>query len=205
MSYSDFSLRQLTKTFNLVIEEKQALFEHNHQIEIDSFMKKYISNNIPLAQAIGTEKAKSEMIIAPVLIETKRILNNQISLFSGIDFNVDSQQGLNGYCDFLISLSPQQLYVSSPVIMLVEAKNDNLNSGIPQCIAEMIAAQIFNESENNMIAKIYGIVTNANQWLFMNLEKNTVKIDMKEYYINNVEKIIGILVNMVDFQEISNK
>jgi hypothetical protein len=30
--------------------------------------------------------------------------------------------------------------VTSPVIALVEAKNDNLKQGFAQCIAEMIAA-----------------------------------------------------------------
>jgi hypothetical protein len=197
MSYSDFTLRELSKKFNLIIEENKDLFKQKYPIEIDNFIKQYIVNNISLAQSIGTEKAKSEMIITPILIETRRILNNQISLFSGIDFNVDSQQGLNGYCDFFISLSCQQLYVSSPVLMLVEAKNDNINSGIPQCIAEMVAAKIFNESENNTIENIYGVVTNGNQWLFMKLNNNLVEIDMKEYYINDIETIIGILVNIV--------
>jgi hypothetical protein len=197
MSYSDFTLRELSKKFNLIIEENKDLFKQKYPIEIDNFIKQYIVNNISLAQSIGTEKAKSEMIITPILIETRRILNNQISLFSGIDFNVDSQQGLNGYCEFLISLSCQQLYVSSPVLMLVEAKNDNINSGIPQCIAEMVAAKIFNESENNIIENIYGVVTNGNQWLFMKLNNNLVEIDMKEYYINDIETIIGILVNIV--------
>jgi hypothetical protein len=109
------------------------------------FFLKYLQNNIPLAQAISTKKAKSEMIIAPVLIEVRRLLDNKISLFSGIDFNVDIEQGLNRFCDFLISLSSQQLYVKSPIVALVEAKNDNLKQGLAQCIAEMIAANKLNE------------------------------------------------------------
>ncbi|MFN7660811.1 MAG: hypothetical protein ACK5P3_22255 [Dolichospermum sp.] len=36
------------------------------------------------------------------------VLNKEISLFSGVDFNVDNQQELNGFCDFLISLSKEQ-------------------------------------------------------------------------------------------------
>jgi hypothetical protein len=61
----------------------------------------------------------------------------------------------------------------------------------------MVAAKIFNESENNTIENIYGVVTNGNQWLFMKLNNNLVEIDMKEYYINDIETIIGILVNIV--------
>lgn len=137
------------------------------------------------------------MIIAPVLIEVRRILNNKISLFSGIDFNVDPEHGLNGFCYFLISLSPQQLYVTSPIITLVEAKNDNLKSGIAQCIAEMIAAAKLNQQEDNQIKQIYGCVTNGNQWLFMKLENNQVTVDLSEYYINEPEKIISIFVKLI--------
>jgi co-chaperonin GroES (HSP10) len=197
MSYSDFNLSQINKIFGVNIDEKLGIFTNIKITEIDPFFIKYLQNNIPLAQSIGTEKAKSEMIIAPVLIEVRRILDNKISLFSGIDFNVDPEHGLNGFCDFLISLSPQQLYVTSPIITLVEAKNDNLKSGIAQCIAEMIAAAKLNQQEDNQIQQIYGCVTNGNQWLFMKLENNQVTVDLSEYYINEPEKIISIFVKII--------
>ncbi|MFN6153026.1 MAG: hypothetical protein ACK4YK_00425, partial [Dolichospermum sp.] len=148
-------------------------------------------------QAISTEKAKSEMIIAPVLIEVRRLLDNKISLFSGIDFNVNIEQGLNGFCDFLIGLSSQQLYVTSPVIALVEAKNDNLKQGFAQCIAEMIAAAQLNQSEGNNVENIYGCVTNGNQWVFLQLTGNLVVVDLDEYYINQPEKIISVFVSLI--------
>jgi len=196
MSYSEFTFTQLIQTFNLTIQEKIELFPKKI-VEIDPFFKKYLENNIPLALAIGTEKAKSEMLIAPILIEVRRILNNQISLFSGIDFNVDGEKGLNGFCDFLISASPQQLYVDSPVIMLVEAKNDNLKNGLAQCIAEMVAADFFNKKAEKQLNEVYGIVTTGNQWLFMRLQNNCVDIDLNEHYINAPEEIIGILIALL--------
>jgi len=137
------------------------------------------------------------MIIAPVLIEVRRLLDNKISLFSGIDFNVNIEQGLNGFCDFLIGLSSQQLYVTSPVIALVEAKNDNLKQGFAQCIAEMIAAAQLNQSEGNNIENIYGCVTNGNQWVFLQLTGNLVVVDLDEYYINQPEKIISVFVSLI--------
>ncbi len=197
MSYSDFTLEKINKIFKVTIEEKKSIFAEINLPELDPFFLKYLQNNIPLAQAISTEKAKSEMIIAPVLIEVRRLLNNQISLFSGIDFNVDIEQGLNGFCDFLISLSPQQLYITSPVIALVEAKNDNLKQGLAQCMAEMIAAEKLNQSEENNIKSIYGCVTNGNQWLFLQLKNNKIIVDLDEYYINQPEKIIGVLVSII--------
>ena len=197
MSYSDFTLERISKIFSVKIEERTNLFTSLEELTLDSFFIKYLQNNIPLAQAISTEKAKSEMIIAPVLIEVRRLLNNQISLFSGIDFNVNIEQGLNGFCDFLIGLSSQQLYVTSPVIALVEAKNDNLKQGFAQCIAEMIAAAQLNQSEGNNIKNIYGCVTNGNQWVFLQLTGNLVVVDLDEYYINRPEKIISVFVSLI--------
>ena len=197
MAYSDFTLDRITKIFGINIEERTNFFTAFDQLTVDAFFIKYLQNNIPLAQAISTEKAKSEMIIAPVLIEVRRLLDNKISLFSGIDFNVNIEQGLNGFCDFLIGLSSQQLYVTSPVIALVEAKNDNLKQGFAQCIAEMIAAAQLNQSEGNNIKNIYGCVTNGNQWVFLQLTGNLVIVDLDEYYINQPEKIISVFVSLI--------
>lgn len=66
------------------------------------------------------------MIITPILLELRRKANYEISLFSGSDFNVDFEKGLSGYCDFLISRSKEQLTINAPVIIIVEAKNENI-------------------------------------------------------------------------------
>ena len=204
MAYSDFTLDRITKIFGINIEERTNVFTAFDQLAVDAFFIKYLQNNIPLAQAISTEKAKSEMIIAPVLIEVRRLLDNKISLFSGIDFNVNIEQGLNGFCDFLIGLSSQQLYVTSPVIALVEAKNDNLKQGFAQCIAEMIAAAQLNQSEGNNVENIYCCVTNGNQWVFLQLTGNLVIVDLDEYYINQPEKIISVFVSLIKSELESN-
>jgi hypothetical protein len=138
------------------------------------------------------------MIISPVLLELRRKLNYQISLFSGIDFNVDPERGLNGFCDFLISLSQEQLFVRAPVVTLVETKNENLKSGLGQCIAEMIAAQEFNrQKQNQQIKIVYGVVTIGTIWQFLQLENQVVSIDLTEYYIKDVTKILGILISTI--------
>ena len=83
MFYVEFNLEQISSGFELVIEENVELFTDTQEVQLDDFFMRYLNNNIPLAVAIGTEKAKSEMIIAPILIEMRRMLKNQISLFSG--------------------------------------------------------------------------------------------------------------------------
>ncbi len=204
MSYEEFNLEQISSDFGLAIEENVELFADIQEVQLDEFFLRYLHNNIPLAVAISTEKAKSEMILAPILIELRRMLNNQISLFSGVKFNVDSTRGLNGFCDFLISRSRQQSFIKSPVVAIVEAKNDNIKSGYAQCMAEMIAAQIFNEREGKEFESIFGVVTNGNQWKFLKLNKDTIYIDLNDYYIISPEKIMGILISMVKPESINS-
>ncbi len=153
--------------------------------------------NVPLALASNTEKSRSEMIIAPILIAVIKYLKNQISLFSGIDFTVDFAQGLNGNCDFIISRSLELLILNAPVVTIVEAKKENINAGLGQCVAEMLAAKLFNEREGNNIQTIYGIVTTGTNWKFLKLIEQVIEIDLSEYYINDIGKIIGILSNIL--------
>lgn len=197
MAYSDFKLLEIIDSFGLVIHESSGLFASIQEQECSDLLSTILRENVDLAVAISSEKARSEMIISPILLEIRRKFNYQISLFSGVDFTVDSQRGLNGFCDFILSLSSEQLIVRSPVIVLVESKNENLRSDLAQCIAEMVAAQLFNERSENQIKAIYGAVTIGTIWQFMKLEGNIVSIDLSEYYIKDIKKILGILYSAI--------
>ncbi|MBD2136738.1 hypothetical protein H6F32_03835 [Anabaena sp. FACHB-1237] len=197
MAYSDFKLSEIIQKFELTLNEVSGLFADVSEEEPSDLLTIILKENVDLANSINTEKARSEMIISPILLEVRRKLNNQISLFSGVDFNVDNQQGLNGFCDFLISLSKEQLFIRAPVITLVESKNENLKSGLAQCIAEMLAAQLFNQQKQNPIKIIYGAVTIGTIWQFLKLENKIISIDLTEYYIKDVKKILGILISAI--------
>jgi len=121
------------------------------------------------------------------LIEVRRLLERRISLFSGEEFNVDESLGLNGVCDFLVSGSPEQMEIEAPVIVLVEAKKGDLKVGVGQCIAEMIAAQRFNQTKRSASGSIYGCITSGTQWRFMRIIGQTVEIDLEDYGLNPVE------------------
>ena len=198
MSYSDFNLKDIRQKFNLEITEQLGFFENTAESTITEHFKETLKDNIPLALAINTEKAKSELIISPVLVEVKKLFQHSISFFSGVEFNVDKDKGLNGFCDFIVSLSSEQLFIESPIIALVEAKNDSIMSGLGQCVAEMVAAQIFNQQENSKINIIYGVITTGIFWKFIKLVDNKIYIDLKDYSIlDNPQKIIGMFSAMM--------
>jgi len=197
MAYSDYTLSEIKEKFQLIIEAETNLFPDVREEKISDSLSEILKENIPLALAIHTEKARSEMIVTPVLIELRKVLNHRISLFSGVEFNVDKEKGLNGVCDYIISLSKEQLYVSSPVISIVEAKNDNIKSGLAQCAAEMIASGMFNEQKGSQIKTMYGIVTTGSNWRFLKLD-DSLYIDVKEYYIEQLGKIMGIMLQIIN-------
>ena len=197
MAYSDFTLSEIKEQFQITLEEESNLFAETPSVAISDFLREVLAENLPLALAIHTEKARSEMIVTPILIEVRKLLDRRISLFSGVEFNVDKEQGLNGICNYLISLSKEQLYINSPVVAIVEAKNDNLKSGLAQCAAEMIAARIFNEQKQNSIKIIYGVVTTGSNWRFLKLVETRLYIDVQEYYIEQLGLIVGILLKML--------
>ncbi len=152
-----------------------------------------LGQNIPLAVAISTEKARSELIIAPVLLEARRQVQRSLSLFSGVEFNVDPSRGLSGVCDYLLSLSPEQLTIEVPVVTVVEAKNDNLKSGLAQCMAEMVAARLFNQQKGRELPRVYGVVTTGRLWKFLRLEGDVVSLDLREYPISELGRAVSML------------
>ncbi|MBV8886529.1 MAG: hypothetical protein JO235_21385 [Chroococcidiopsidaceae cyanobacterium CP_BM_RX_35] len=156
-------------------------------------LRQTLEEYIPLATAISTEKARSELLIATISTEVRRQAKYQISLFSGLEFNIDPSKGLTGYCNFILSGSREQFDISVPVSTITEAKNENIKSGLGQCIAAMFAAQVFNRKVGNNVKTIYGAVTTGTAWRFISLEENSVFIDSIKYYIDQVDKIIGIL------------
>ncbi|MCV3215455.1 hypothetical protein OGM63_18375 [Plectonema radiosum NIES-515] len=198
MAYSDFTLRRVKQDFGLTTVEGGRFLPEVEPITPSLVLAGLLSENLSWAIAVGTEKAKSEMIVAPTVLEVKRILNRQISVFSGTDFTVDPAIGLSGVCDFLISRSPEQFDIEAPAVVIVEAKRDNLNIGLGQCIAEMVAAQKFNEANHQPLATIYGSITSGTAWRFLKLSGQVVTIDVRDYPFPPVEEILGMLVWMVE-------
>ena len=197
MAYSDFTLRDVVDRFGLTLIEVPDLFGNVAEIEPGPLLCAMLPEFLPLALAINTEKARSEFVIAPVLFELRRLHAGEISLFSGVELEADVSRGLNGICDFIVSRSPRQHVLGPPLITIVEAKNDNLRSGLGQCIAAMVAAQIINQTAGAAVATVHGAVTTGTAWKFLVLQGLTITLDLVEYHIEGVEKIMGILDRMV--------
>ncbi len=197
MAYSQFTIEKIKTELGYQVIEGFGTFGNLPTVTVSAFLTDLLRRFTPLALSIDTEKARSEYIVAPILFELKSQLDNQVSLFSGREFNVDVALGLTGYCDFLVSRSTEQLLIEAPVLALVEAKNDNIASGLGQCMAEMIAAQMFNQQKGHPIEWIYGVVTTGTNWKFLRLRDRAIELDLNEYFLGDLAKLFGILQHCV--------
>ena len=196
MSYSDFTLVSAEQTFALRRREVTRLFADVRPLVPTPWLEQTLAEGIPLASAINTEKARSELLIMPVLLDVRRHFPGQASLFSGVLFDVDPARGLTGFVDFLLSRSASQLVLTAPVAVIVEAKNDNLPSGLGQCLATMVAARCFNTRAQTGVTRILGAVTTGTRWQFVQLKGEDVAIDLHEYALeSHVAQILGILAS----------
>lgn len=192
MAYNNFTLNSVKDLFKLKVKD-EPFCETLASAEPSPEMASILAEWFPVAQAARTEKALSEMLVSPLLLEARRLADRQVQLFSGEEFDVDRDRGLNGFCDFLFSRSESRLTIEAPVLMIVEAKRGELESGLGQCVAEMVAAQIYNQQQEQPISTIYGSVTSGKLWQFLKLEGSIVTVDLTAYPVRPVPKILGIL------------
>ena len=195
MPYSNFTLEEVRDKFSLQISS-EPFFSDLEPIAPSEYLKQALIRSKPF-QTTGSEKARSEFIIAPILLELRYLKNNSVSVFSGEEFTVDRDLGLSGICDFLISRNGNELIIDAPVIALVEAKKGVLKDGWGQCIAEMVAAKKFNENRGKSIKNIYGIVTSGSLWHFFQMKQDIVFLDPNEYSLSPVDNLLAVLNWMV--------
>ena len=197
MPYAEFDLKRAVRTFGLMEDDKADLFGNIEPIQPSDSLRDLLDELAPVALGINTEQARREYIISPILVEAKHRSNVTINVFPGAMLKVDEPRGLIGYCDYLIARSSKIYYLESPIVTVVEAKREDLISGLGQCAAEMVAIQLFNEKDGKSTPVVHGAVTSGSNWRFLRLDGNILFIDVKEYFLDDLAKILGILVKIV--------
>jgi hypothetical protein len=187
MAYNNFTLELVKSRFSLTIINERFC-DSLPIVEPQPEFAIVFNDLFELAEGARTEKAKSELLVTPILAQATKLSGGRVKLFSGEEFNVDQERGLNGFCDFLFSRSANPYTIDAPVLMLVEAKRG---------VAEMIAAQIYNQDRGQIIPVIYGCVTSGRLWQFLKLEGDNVTIDPDNYSLMPIQKILGILKSIL--------
>lgn len=197
MAFGDFKYPDLLQQFGLTWQTVPNLFAGVPSVEPAPAFRETMVIVSQLASIVNTEKARSEWMIAPLLGDFWSRYRGQLSLFSGADFQADPGAKLNGYCDFLIGRAPQQPQIIAPVMVIFEAKKENINDGLGECIAGMLGAQRFNQRTNAPVDAVFGCVTSGTAWKFLRLAGNVVTYDLIEYELAQADRILGILTHVV--------
>jgi hypothetical protein len=119
----------------------------------------------------------------------------RISILSGQRLDVDAERRLLGECDFILALSEPLPRLRAPLVTIVEAKKNDIEAVLGQCIAQMVAAQLFNERAGHT-GVVYGCVTTGEDWQFLRLDGQKVLIDTTRRYINDVGSILAAFIAM---------
>ncbi len=196
MGYSNYkNLKQALKKLGLE-QLDVTLFPVIKEVEASEWLKQSLlfADRTPLTN----EKSKSERVIAPILLEVAIAFESQITLYSGEDLTVDTNQDLSGECDFFFSKHPRKSVMQAPIITFVEAKDEDFEYGQAQCIAQMYGSRMFNEQEGKPIPIIYGCAVTAGDWKFLKLENNQIFIDTRVYYLVELPKILGVFHHILN-------
>ncbi len=193
ISYSTFSLELARKKFQLTLSLR-ALFAAVEPVTPSELLRESLHRASDLA--VISEKARAEFIVAPLLLEVREVLQSQISIYSGVRFDVAPDEGLQGICDFIITRTPPFPTLQTPLLVMVEAKRNIVEDWLGQCAAEMVAAQRVNLEENSDYKTVYGCVTTGEIWQFMQLKERELVIDPTKLYIEHLDRILGTLVEI---------
>ena len=144
MAYIDFSFDEIESKFGIKNKVKR-LFDNLPPLKPSSSLKYALDMAAELP--IRSEKAKSESIVFPILVELRHRNQNFFTIYSGDNLNVDNAQGLNGECDFILAKDVGSFSINYPIFQIVEAKKNDIDLGVPQCAAQLVGAKFFNEKK----------------------------------------------------------
>lgn len=194
MEFGEFTLDYLMSHFDISVVQA-PLFDAVRPVEPSPWLRDALQKGRSIA--FYSEKSRSEFIVAPVLLTCQEMLHSECCVYSGIRLDVDPERGLKGECDFIVAKNPPTPALRAPLLIVVEAKKNDVEEGLGQCAAQMIAAAMFNQTHERAPGRLYGCVTTGETWQFLRLQSRELTVDSDRYYISEIETILGILMTII--------
>ena len=188
MPYNDFTLESAEATLG-VTTRPGDLFPGLVPSPVPAWLSESLRRGQQLA--LVSEKARSEFIVAPVLLAVREASGETVAILSGQRLDVDPERKLVGECDFILMRSEPVPRLRAPLLTVVEAKKNDIEGGLGQCVAQMVAAQVYNQQAGEPISPIYGCVTTGEDWQFLGLSGSNVTLHRPRLYIADVGSLLG--------------
>lgn len=195
MAYTDFTLESVEADLG-VTQRPGPVFPPLLDVTLPPWLAPQLARGMELA--LVSEKARSEFIVAPILLAVRELSGGRVAILSGQRLDIDAGRRLSGECDFLLSRSDPLPRLRAPLLAVLEAKRNDIEGAIGQCAAQMVAAQVFNDREGRPGRAVYGSVTTGEAWLFLRLDGTELLIDPTRRYINQVGAVLAALMAAVE-------
>lgn len=197
MAFSEFTLETAVRSLGVSIREAD-LFPDLAPAVVPDWLPSWLARGSRLA--LISEKARSEFIVVPILLAAKELCGGRLAIYSGQRLDVDAARGLTGECDFILAVGPSVPPLRAPIAAVVEAKKNDVEGGLGQCIAQMVAAQDFGAAFRGT-ARVYGCVTTGEAWQFLRLSQEVVELDRRRFYLDNLAGVLGSIAAIVSEAE----
>jgi len=201
MAFRDFTYPSVLGTLGLT-EQETDLSAGAALVPIRPEFADFFEEGLAIAVGdlgVCTEKAKSEFIVAPLLIELRRSLGRPFSVFSGMELTAHKGRGLNGACDYILTKGNNQHLREAPIVGILEAKNEDFSpQGLGQCIAAMFAALDRNHKYGWPVTRVFGAVTTGRVWQFLQLEGTVLSRDRTRRSVQDLGQVMGVLKCLIE-------
>ena len=194
MTFSEFSLEKVERILGVSVLQA-SLFPKPKPVDVPAWLPGWLERGTRLA--FLNEKSRSEFIVVPILLAVRELCADRLSIFSGQRLEGDTSLDLSGECDFLLTLGPPLPPLKAPILAVVEAKKHDVEAGMGQCIAQLVAARSFNEAAGRNDLPMYGCVTTGETWQFLRLVGKTAEVDSRRFYLDNLSGILAMFLAVV--------
>ena len=195
MAFSEFTLELVERSLGVSVREADLFPKEVPPAPIPAWLPAWLARGTRLA--LISEKSRSEFIVVPILLAARELCDDRLAIYSGHRLDVDPARGLVGECDFLLAIGPAVPPLRAPLAAVVEAKKNDVEAGLGQCIAQMVAARRFNELAERADSPTFGCVTTGETWQFLRLDEAGAVLDRNRLYLDNVAGILGTLMAIV--------
>jgi hypothetical protein len=152
MAYNDFTLEAVEKTLG-VTPQPADLFKSLVPLPVPPWLSDLLAKGMQLS--LLSEKARSEFIVVPILLASRELSHEAIAIYSGQRLDVNPERGLVGECDFILAATPPVPLLRAPLLTIVEAKKNDIEGGLGQCVAQMVGARLFNETAGRASTQVH--------------------------------------------------
>lgn len=190
MPYTDFTLESAEARLGLTAGLGD-LFPDLRPLPVPTWLDDMLGRGRAVA-ALVSEKARSEFLVAPVLLACRELVAGDLAIYSGQRLDVDPDRGLSGECDYILALTAPVPRLRAPRVTVLEAKRGDIELGLGQCAAQMAAARLFNERAG-ISGPIYGAVTTGEAWQFLRLDGATLTLHTARLFVDNLGSVLAAL------------